>query len=318
MAVKHLFIPLEAFIAQVAVTEVGVMKDVAVAYLKGIADKWHPYEHAKYKDMYFLPYPFQTSFTAHCIDYCADRDEVTAFYTKWSEENGATMTEDSVLPIKYDSYHTFGNMYNGRLEALLRNAITREDMEISGDMPVIVNVDRNNFIFVKGDHELINPGCVILRTSTLKNFIAKVKDTAFCEPGMIFQTALNADPTCGGECGKIMVGGPYTKYGRHCREYLMHIREETAQHYYEGTGVDISGELIMADFGDFEVCPHDSCPHYEECPSPTRCTGFIDPHMTREEVIHALAHPFDRNCGMIPGEKFNAGTTVFLSPWHEY
>lgn len=311
MAVKNVFVPFSVFQIQVASKEIGVMADIADQYLKALGNTKHP-AGPLYKDMMYLPYPFQQSFTAHCIDYCSSRPGIEKLYKEWEKENGAKMTEHTVLPIKFDKNHTFANMRSGRLDAFLENAITQEEYDKNAEMPIIIDTDRSNFAFpIAGSME--HPEMIVYRTNNPENFLERM-------PNRYEQTAMYRpplSPVVDGQ-GKFMVGGFGIRYGDGSRLWRVRIVGEMYNHLVETYGPDAPSELVMADFGEFNENPHcNVCPDSEECDRRT-CTGFITPDMPDSDLLHELAFPAARDIGNVRGEILHNGTTTFLSTWFEY
>ena len=318
MAVKNLFIPFDSFSVQVCATEIGVLSDLAMQYLTGLGERVHPHTGKLYKDMYFLPYPFQSSFTAHCIDYCSSQKDVEKYYTQWGKEHATTMTEETVLPIRYDKNHTWAAFYASRLAKILDNGITAEEFERCGDMAVLVDSDRTNYAYVDADHDDVeHPSIMVLKASERSSYVRQISDEMMQTEGVVFQSPMAKDPTHEGTTGKVMVGGPYVKYGPHVRRWLMRVSDELIEHFSSLTGYQFeSNEIIMADFGDYDECPNrKKCPHADSC-SLSECIGFTDPDWTPDERRYAQAHPFER--GVAHGEKLHRGTTSYVSPWYEY
>lgn len=318
MAVKNLFIPFDAFTVQVRATEIGVLSDLAAQYLEGLGEQIHPYTKARYKDMYFLPYPFQSSFTARCIDYCSSQKDIEKYYHQWGKDHASEMNETTVLPVRYDKNHNWATFYASRLTKILDNGITAEEYERCGDMSVLVDSDRANYAYVDADHgDMEKPSIMVLKASERSSYVRKISDDILHAEGMVFQPPMAQDPTHDGTTGKIMVGGPFVKYGPSARRWLMRVSDALIEHFSSITGYEFeSNELVMADFGDYDECPYrKKCPYSQDC-SLSECPGYIDPDLSTEDRIHAQAHPFER--GVAHGERLHNGTTSYVSPWYEY
>lgn len=74
-------------------------------------------------------------------------DPANEMYKQWIAENSGTMQNDTVIPVIGNMYHTFENLYMSRIEDILAGGITKEDLDKFGNLPLILDSTRTQFIF---------------------------------------------------------------------------------------------------------------------------------------------------------------------------
>lgn len=319
MAVKHVFIPFDAFRSQVVSTEIGVVSRLANEYLKGIANEYHPCGQ-RYRDLMYLPYPFQVSYSAHVLDSCEIRNAIEAKYEAWIAQNRATMTENTPLPVYCDNEHNFGEMKRSRLDTIMANTITVEEYREQGDARILINADRDNYLYLDVNHDMELPSMVIYRTNSPKSFVRMARDRVMQSESIHFQTPWSADPTARATNGKIMAGGPWTHHGPACTEWVIHLDDAMIDMFRDRTGVLLPPDTTLVDFGDYEahhVTRCQECHNFDNCEH-KGCDGYVDPEASYSERIAALAHPIERLTGTLKGESIHKGTTNYVTMWVEY
>lgn len=317
MAVKDVFIPFNELRVQVAATEIEPMSSFCRDFFACLAKEKHPSGH-KMEEMYFLPYPFQRSFAAHCVDYTEIQSDVEERYNAWWRRNafGQRVAQDWVgfnafirkhgnrpLPVYVGEGYTFNAMREGRLDTILTNCITPYEFSTYANSAVVIDQDRTNFIIDTTDKTDRPDGKVIhleLRTHVEERFASLVFDgieEAYREElqearerAGITKPSTSGNITLGGTRGKIMVttvGEPL--FGKLSRQYLMVMGEDQLNELKD-SGLDEErivdkDKIVMVDFGEAEVIA--------------------------DENGNVVVENVD-------GETLHEGTTMYVAPWREY
>jgi len=148
MAFKDVYIPFDEFIEQVQYIEVGAIQALMVAIEKmSILNE--------YRDRYFLPYPFQSSYLAQCIE-GSEHDNYKAKVSIGECEtidqlairvlvNNDHSTQLPIYCIGGDIPHyNYEEFCDGRFNRFLQSSISKDEFEKKKDSIIILNADRNN------------------------------------------------------------------------------------------------------------------------------------------------------------------------------